>query len=278
MAFTCRKESLASRRILLAAPLIQASSPAGEFAARLVAEGGNAIELRADALCARDRLSIKKLAKLAAELRAQAPRAALILTPRSRREGGVATLSTARRRALIESSLEWADAIDVELRSARFLQWAAPRIAQAGKLLILSWHDFRFTPSRTLLARILRKAAAYPDAILKIAATPAFPNDLTRLMAWTWRAARERPLAVMAMGPEAGPARLALAALGSRLAFASVGEASAPGQVPMRRFAPALKQLRPLAARISSDPGDKTFARLLRHAEALLSNPPREEK
>lgn len=260
-----------SRALWLAVPLQSPPESPAEFARRARAAGANAIELRADALSSKCRLSPEAIRSLAAELRAAEPGLFLILTPRARAEGGGATFSIARRKEIIETCLAKVDAVDVELHSGGLAAWAAERAAAAGKQLILSNHDFEKTPSIVALDALFSEAAAWPEAILKIAAATPRRNDLVRLVEWTRRRAAERPLATMSMGVPGRAGRVLLAALGSRLAFATLGEASAPGQIDVRIFNRALRRVR---AMMKASPPPSTRAglkALIRRTEEILS-------
>jgi len=254
--------------LLITVPIQSPPDSPDEFARRARRSGANAIELRADALAAKGGLSPEAIRFLAAQFRAAEPSLFLILTPRARAEGGVASLSIARRREIIETGLPDVDAVDVELHSGGGLApWAAEHAAAAGKRLILSNHDFQKTPAIAALDALFAEAAAWPDAILKIAAATPRRTDLVRLVEWTCRRAAERPLATMSMGDGGRAGRVLLAALGSRLAFATFGEASAPGQIDVRAFGRALRRLR---AGMKTTPPPATRAQceaLIRRAE-----------
>ena len=87
--------------------------------------------------------------------------APLIITVRHPREGGARKLSLRQRRDLLTRFLNHADYLDVELRSVSELQRLLA-IAETKKIRrIISFHNFKFTPSARLLAVKARQARAH---------------------------------------------------------------------------------------------------------------------
>lgn len=258
-------------KFLLAVPIQTPPKSPADFARQVRRAGANAVELRADALAGKCKLSPEEIRQLVVDLRRGVPGLAAILTPRARAEGGVANLSIVRRKEIIETCLPDVDAVDVELDSGLLVSWASERVEGAGKLLILSNHDFEKTPSVAVLDGLLREASEWPRALLKIAATSPRRTDLLRLLDWTRRHVAERPLATMTMGDRAQAGRIALAALGSRLAFAALGEASAAGQIDVRVFARALRGLRGEMNSMRAPVTREQFTAILQRAEEVLN-------
>jgi len=238
--------------LLVAVPVMSPPGSPRRLVQSVARAGGNAIELRADSLAGPGEMSPEKIADLARALKDANPRLFLILTPRSDREGGAVRLTMDQRRKLIEKSLPIVDAVDIELRSRALLKWALPRIEIEGKKLIVSSHDFQRIPSAARMSALIDLAATIPGSMLKVAGYARSPKDIERLCEYqcAWMIVRTwdftaLPLALLPMGPLSPPARLALAALGSRLAFAALGgEISAPGQIPLEVFARALRRIR----------------------------------
>ncbi len=168
----------------------------------------------------------------------------MIVTVRDPAEGGQHRLGTARRRELYAQFLPHAAAVDVELRNVRAL---APTLAAArarGALVIVSFHDFRATPSAARLREIVRRAAAAGADVIKIAARADTSAALGRLLA-LFTTKSPRPLSVMAMGRYGKVSRLLLAQAGSVLNYAALGAANASGQWPVRGFRQRLAELAP---------------------------------
>src|ERR1700682_2512053 len=97
-------------------------------------------ELRLDAFSARSKEvkgAIKNL------------RAPLIITARHPREGGLNQLSPQERRTLLLRFLPEAAYVDIELRSARTFETVSKEARAKNLRTIVSFHDFRETPSRS---------------------------------------------------------------------------------------------------------------------------------
>ena len=167
-------------------------------------------------------------------------RAPLIITARHPNEGGSGGLSLQQRRALLSRFLTHADYLDVELRSARALR-ALLAIARTKKVRrIISFHDFKSTPSARLLVAKANNAKALRADIFKVATRTDTPMELGRLLELITNNRVNVPLAVMGMGRLGAISRVLLARAGSVLIYASVGAATdLEGQI-------SLKQLRAL--------------------------------
>jgi 3-dehydroquinate dehydratase I len=168
-------------------------------------------------------------------------RAPIIITARHPREGGAHNLSIRRRRQLLLRFLQRARYIDVELRSAKKLN-AVLELARKNKVrLILSFHDFRTTPTAGTLQARARRAKSLGADIFKIATRTDSPAQLGRLLEFITKHDSRLGISAMGMGKLGAASRLALARCGSLLVYASIGEARIEGQ-------PSLAQLRPFSA------------------------------
>jgi 3-dehydroquinate dehydratase / shikimate dehydrogenase len=212
---------------------VAAASTAVEMA-RLVREGlreSPTIELRLDWL-----RSDKERSRFLLWLKRHRSRGATFLATCRRSEGGgklsggvhaeLYWLNQAR-----EAGCSWCD---LEIETLR----ALPRSKAMSKLglpphILLSLHDFRRMPARLQLGH----SAAQGEAnALKIAAQANTIRDSIRLL----RLARSsRNLVAVPMGEVGLPARILALREGSALAYAPIGEATAPGQVSLHD----LKQL-----------------------------------
>jgi len=181
-------------------------------------------ELRADAFadkaaCARMERSLPRL------------RAPLLLTVRHPQEGGANRLTVAQRRALYLRFLPVASVVDVELRSAVALGDVITAARAQGARVVLSYHDFRKTPTLARL-RALRTAAQRTGAdVLKIAAMTNNARALCVLLDFlTERPDAAPALAVMGMGKFGKVSRLVLAQAGSVLNYGYLDKPQVPGQ------------------------------------------------
>lgn len=152
-------------------------------------------------------------------------------------------LSAVRRRALFEEYLTLAQAVDVELRSVRSL---APLLTAAKRRRIcrvISFHDFRGTPSLLRLREVLRRARAAGADIVKIATHLCAARDLAVLL--QLQASARTPLATMGMGPLGKVSRLVLAAAGSRLNYGYLDKPQVPGQWPALELVRRIEEVLP---------------------------------
>jgi 3-dehydroquinate dehydratase-1 len=162
-----------------------------------------------------------------------APRlkAPLIVTVRSPLEGGANRLNDKQRRELLARFFPFADALDLELRSAEAFADTIAEARACKVAVILSCHDFRRTPSiRTLAARLSLAKAARAD-IFKVATLTNTPADLHTLLGFLTRGA-DLPLSVMGMGKFGKISRLLFAQAGSVLNYGYLDTVQVPGQWP----------------------------------------------
>jgi 3-dehydroquinate dehydratase/shikimate dehydrogenase len=169
-------------------------------------------------------------------LKRNRPRGATFLATCRRREGG------GKLRGSVQAELYWLNQAreagcswcDLEIETVRALpRGKSLRALGLPPRILLSLHDFERLPAK--LNAI--PAAVHPEAdVLKIAAQARTINDSLRLL----RVARRSPkLVAVPMGEVGVPARILALREGSGLAYAPIGEATAPGQVSLS----ALKHL-----------------------------------
>jgi 3-dehydroquinate dehydratase-1 len=170
-------------------------------------------------------LRLDCLADAADQLQNTLPRlrAPLIITARHPHEGGARPLSTRQRRDLLGRFLSHADYLDVELRSASALRRLLT-IAETKKVRrIISFHDFKSTPSARVLAAKGRAARAHRADVFKVATRTDTPMELGRLLNFMTNSGVDLPLAVMGIGKLGAISRVLLARAGSVLIYASLG-------------------------------------------------------
>ena len=169
-------------------------------------------------------LRLDRLAGVVGRVETKLPklRAPLIITARHPNEGGSGKLSLRQRRALLSRFLTHADYLDVELRSARALR-ALLAIAKTKNVRrIISFHDFKSTPSARLLVAKAHNAKALHADIFKVATRTDTPTELGRLLEFITNRVNVR-LAVMGIGRLGAISRVLLARAGSVLIYASLG-------------------------------------------------------
>ncbi len=165
-----------------------------------------------------------------------------LITARHPEEGGHGNLGTTERMALLDSHLDLATLMDVELRSAMDLQPVISR-AKARKVGVIgSFHDFNATPNDEVLKGAVDFGLQFKLDAVKIATMLQSPADLARLIHLVSNEKRI-PLSVMGMGPLGRVSRITLARCGSILNYGYLGESNAPGQWPARRLKELLKEI-----------------------------------
>ena len=183
-------------------------------------------------------LRLDRLAGVVGRVETKLPklRAPLIITARHPNEGGSGKLSLRQRRALLSRFLTHADYLDVELRSARALR-ALLAIAKTKKVRrIISFHDFKSTPSARLLVAKAHNAKALHADIFKVATRTDTPTELGRLLEFITNRVNVR-LAVMGIGRLGAISRVLLARAGSVLIYASLGPATdVEGQLSLEQL------------------------------------------
>lgn len=149
-------------------------------------------------------------------------------------------------RAVIESGK--ADVIDLELfRDADMIRSLVKAAHAKGIKVIISDHEFKFTPDEGEIIRRLLLEQEFGADILKLAVMAFSPEDALTVMTATAKMRHyysDRPMLTMAMGKWGVLTRITGEGFGSDLTFASVGgKASAPGQIPAEECLSVLETL-----------------------------------
>ncbi len=172
---------------------------------------------------------------------------ALLFTFRTKEEGGNQSISRDAYHQLNESAASaGADLVDVEAfleeeRTADKIR----RLKEAGCRVIASSHDFdRTPPVKEMVRRLLRMEEMGADAA-KLAVMPVERQDVLELLKATVMADERLsiPVITMSMGSLGAVSRICGSLTGSAMTFASVGETSAPGQIPIESMQAALRLL-----------------------------------
>jgi len=175
----------------------------------------------------------------AVAIKSKAQEIPLLFTRRSIIEGGeIITLNEGQVIALYTAVCQskCIDLIDYEMAndSANIA-----RVRDAAKTnnieLVLSFHNFSFTPGPETLAAKLLTAEQLGANVVKVAVMPRDLDDVLTLLTATREASKKLriPLISMSMGPLGAVTRMIGGAFGSSLSFAVGAAASAPGQVPI---------------------------------------------
>ena len=184
-------------------------------------------ELRLDALFARRDEVEAALGDLPAPI---------IITARHPREGGSHHLSARQRRALLLRFLPYGAYVDVELRSAgTFAAILAEARAQSVRAIV-SFHDFRETPSCPRLHEIVRAARSLGADVMKIATRADTAAQLARLLDFFRRERSGMKIAAMGVGRLGRISRCEFARQGSALNYGHLGRPQAEGQLSITQL------------------------------------------
>ena len=175
----------------------------------------------------------------ARDIKGEAGGIPLLFTRRSTMEGGEKIALTedqviALYVAVCES--QTIDLVDYEMANDTANIARVRAAAQSNDIrLVLSFHDFSFTPGLDALVSKFLMAEQLGADVAKIAVMPRDMNDVLTLLAATQQASQKLkiPLISMSMGPLGALTRLFGWAFGSALSFAVGASSSAPGQVPI---------------------------------------------
>jgi len=170
-------------------------------------------------------LRLDRLVRMADQVERTLPklRRSLIITARDPHEGGANKLRLRQRRDLLGRFLNHADYVDVELRSAGALHALLANAKTKKVRQIVSFHDFKSTPSARILAAKARQARSHGADIFKVATRTDTPMELGHLLEFMTSNRLNLSLAVMGIGKLGAISRVLLARAGSVLIYASVG-------------------------------------------------------
>jgi 3-dehydroquinate dehydratase-1 len=202
------------------------------------------IELRTDAWDCIENSS--DAASLLAEVRGMTDMP-IILTCRGHWEGGVKEVSERAKDALYGEAIDkkLVEFVDKELKYGETILTDLKARANAkGVSVILSYHDFRETPSREFIYSQLAQQIRCGADVAKIALTPQKEEDVLTLLGATLAVRRDfpdTPLIAMSMGELGMHSRVVGGLYGSDLTFAVGSAASAPGQIPAAQMRNALE-------------------------------------
>ncbi len=186
-------------------------------------EGADLIELRVDLFTQTDPDYVEDLV-----LSVKEEKLGTILTIRIPQEGG---REVPTREEIFRKVSPLCNFVDLELRERNLIVKVKERLKK-GKL-ILSYHNFEFTPPTWVLREFLREGHRY-GAIPKIAVMPRSSDDVARLL---WTAYQEKyPKILIAMGEIGRISRIAGFLFGSVISYASLKEALAPGQLSLKEM------------------------------------------
>lgn len=179
-----------------------------------------------------------KIGELLVPLREILGEIPLLFTFRTKAEGGNRAVDFEEYIAMNHEAIHSGciDLVDVEILRGDDTAFLLVEDAHGkGVKVIGSNHDFQGTPKKeTIIMRLCRMQELEAD-IAKIAVMPKTPRDVLTLLDATLTMKElhdQTPVITMAMGEPGKVSRISGALFGSSVTFGSVGETSAPGQIP----------------------------------------------
>ncbi len=190
---------------------------------RLALRKSNTVELRLDWL-----KSSHELKRFLAQLHVNRKKICVIATLRRREAGGrFAGGMDAQLSGLSAAAIAGCAWCDLEVESAERLGGRAlQELRRAGAGVMISFHNYYGTPRE--LGRVVRRLDRFGGDAIKIATESRTLRDSLRLLATV---GRRRDVVAVPMGEVGLPGRILALREGSALAYASAGEATAPGQL-----------------------------------------------
>ncbi len=167
-----------------------------------------------------------------------------IATIRSKSEGGAWNLPESQRLDLFKHILTKVDAIDIESSSISIAPDLINAAHKAGKLVVVSYHNFSATPNLVDLTKTINEAKNLGADIVKIA-THIKDRENLHCLAHLTLENKAKNLIVIGMGPLGTLTRILFPALGSLLTYAFIGQPTAPGQLDYSMTADFLRKLYP---------------------------------
>ncbi len=233
---TIKGKIFSSDRPIICVPIMEAEAEdIVDEAMRLELEGVEMIEWRLDAFSQVDEPA--KVRQVLSRLRYYVQNTILLLTFRSKAQGGLREVSSGKLLALYEmvAASGCVDMVDVEYFALDEAEMFIENMKAQGVAVISSHHDFEKTPAEGEIEDILETMAKSGADIVKLAVMPESPEDVLRLLAQTNAFAKihkDIPVVTMSMGKIGAISRISGKRFGSCITFGAGKNASAPGQIP----------------------------------------------
>lgn len=237
--------TLGDNRPLVCVPMVEKTKEAVlNEAANISQLAADVVELRIDAWdCVED---VKQSLALISEIRSILKNTPIILTCRGHWEGGFKEVSEVAKDAIYNEAIdaELIDFVDKELCYGPEVLKALQQRANSKNIhLIVSYHDFKKTPSKEFIYSQLVSQIRCGADVAKIAVMPQTEEDVLSLLGATLAVRRDfpdYPLITMSMGKLGAVSRIVGCLFGSDLSFAVGSAASAPGQIPVAELQASL--------------------------------------
>ena len=153
----------------------------------------------------------------------------IVCTLRPKTEGGVFSGSEKERASILKLIAEYNPfLLDVEFNTMEKNTHLAKYLKHTRTNLLVSWHDFKKTPTTVELKKRIRKMSKFSSNV-KIVSTARTTDDATRMLE-LYNKKDNTNLISFAMGDLGKISRILCLYLGSPYTYVSLGKAIAPGQ------------------------------------------------
>jgi 3-dehydroquinate dehydratase type I len=207
-------------KIKICAVVQGATLPAFQKNLQAAAKASQLVELRTDFIKGLKPVDVKKLKP--------AGKTSSIFTCRSIREGGKFSGSRAEQDAILDAAFgSGFNYVDVAADNP----YIAGIDKKQQKKLLLSYHDFKGTPSSIELMGRIERMQEFSPAIIKIATMVKKTKDIFTLTEVLKQKKDDQKLIIIGMGEAGKITRILFPLLGSYLTYASLGSETAPGML-----------------------------------------------
>ncbi len=163
----------------------------------------------------------------------------VLCTIRLKSEGGRKSIDENKRYALFKAIIPRADMVDIEIQSRLFSD--VVRLSHRfKKRVIASYHNFKSTPEKRFLLKILAKARHASADIIKLAVKANSMEDVVKLACFTLEHEKDN-LITISLGEKGRVSRVINPLLGSLITYGYVGNPKADGQMHVRQLAEQIK-------------------------------------
>lgn len=166
-----------------------------------------------------------------------------ILTLRPVFEGGKWDTSEEKRFSIFTKALKYVSAVDIEFKS-KLVPEICDKAHKYKKIVVVSFHDFKKTPTLKELKDTIQKLMSYDNVVVKISTMVNSSDDfdtLKKLLDYKWKI----PVCIIGMGSKGTMTRTLFPALGSCFTYGYLDTPSAPGQLPCKILTEQLRQTLP---------------------------------
>ena len=153
-----------------------------------------------------------------------------VCTLRPKSEGGKFSGSEKNRISILKLIVEYDPyLLDVEYNTIKKHQDLRQYLKWSKSNLLVSWHDFKKTPSYSMLKNMLRKMNKFSNNI-KIVTTARSMSDAMKVLSLYNNVPKNGSLIAFSMGDYGHMSRILCTQIGSPYTYVSLGKPVAPGQ------------------------------------------------